>query len=72
MMSVNDKEEYEAYTDDETLWVNSAEKNVVRICGLDNLKGMTSVKAMVSTSLSGMTDVSIIGGKPGDDDDERN
>lgn len=69
-MAENDKEEYGAYTDDKTLWVNSGEKCVVRICGLDNLKGMTSVKAKVSTSLGGMTDVSIIGGKPGGDDDE--
>jgi hypothetical protein len=71
-MSENDKEEYGAYTDDTTLWVNSGEKCVVRICGLDNLKGMASVKAMVSMSLSEMMNVSIVGGKPGDDDDERN
>lgn len=49
-----------ATTDGNTLWVNSWEKCIVRISGLDKLKGMESVDAMASLSLDGMMDVIIL------------
>ena len=73
MMTVaeNEKEEHWAHTDGNALWINSGTKCVLRICGLDNLKGMNPVSALVSKSLGGVSEATIIGDNIGGDDDEQ-
>ena len=59
----NKSDEYWASSDGKTLWVNSGTKCVLRINGLDKLKGMESIKSKVCVSLGGMSDITVIGGE---------